>query len=225
MGSEAASRLDVYLLELADGKFRSSNVHQNIGLSIIVRVQSVVRLLPRFLQGDESLGEVADFLRVIRRRLRLPARAPCPAVLQCAVHAMPCRGACPADEQVRRRCRQAVEHGVVGGADGRRSLACVGSPGADSAKTRAAWIMSGGFIAGAHKHTGACAWRHTVAGSRRLRSSAASGKKRTQEKPRSSSRPRVLTRPPLPLGRRRNAAWAPAGLRPPALQCGTRRLP
>ena len=59
-GGEAAPRLDVRLLEPVDGKFRGSNVPQNIGLLVIVRVQRVVRLLPRFLQHDELPPLLAD---------------------------------------------------------------------------------------------------------------------------------------------------------------------
>ena len=58
MGSETAPRADVRLTEFADGPFRGSNVHQNVGLRVCLREQSVVRLLPRYLQFDERLGEV-----------------------------------------------------------------------------------------------------------------------------------------------------------------------
>ena len=118
MGSETAPRADVRLIEFADGPFRGSNVHQNVGLRVSLRAQSVVRLLPRYLQFDERLGEVADFHGELPHRMHLPTCIPDPAVLHGRVNPMPCRGALSADEQVRRRCRQAVEHGVVGGADG-----------------------------------------------------------------------------------------------------------
>ena len=117
MRRETALGLDVRLLEPADGELRGSDVFQNIGLLASVRVQRVVRLMPRLLQCNERLGEVADFHRELPHRLPLPTRAPGPAMLQCAIRPMPRRAAHRADEQIGRR-RKAVEHRVVRGADG-----------------------------------------------------------------------------------------------------------
>ena len=116
MRRETALCVDIRLLEPADGALRGSDVFQNIGLLASVRVQRVVRLLPRLPQCNERLGEVADFHRELPHRLPLPTRAPGPAMLQCAIRPMPRRAAHRADEQIGRR--QAVEHRVVRGADG-----------------------------------------------------------------------------------------------------------
>ena len=118
MGGKGASGRHVRMLEPADGLFRRDNVVQNAGLPVRGRVQRVVRLLPLDLQHDERVGEVADFHRKLRHGLRLPTRAPGPAVLQRAAGPMPCRVTHRADEQVGRRCRQTVEHRVVRRADG-----------------------------------------------------------------------------------------------------------
>ena len=118
MGDEAAPGIHGRLPELPDGELRRRDVVPNVRPLVSGRVQRIVRFLPRLLQRDERLGEVADFHRKLRRGLRLPTRAPGPAVLQRTVGPMPCRIALRADEQVGRRCRQTVEHRVVRGTDG-----------------------------------------------------------------------------------------------------------
>ena len=118
MGGEGASGRDVRLLEPTDGELRGRDMAQNVGLPVSGRVQRMVRLLPRLLQRDEGLGEVADFLRKLPHGRRLPTRASGPAVLRRAAGPMPCRATRRADEQVGRRCRQTVEQRVVRGADG-----------------------------------------------------------------------------------------------------------
>ena len=127
MGSEAATMLNAGLIELDDCILRPVDCGKHIQL-VIPALERIVRFVTRFLQGDEGVGEVLYFERKPLHRLSVPASAPCASVLRGAVHLMPGLAAVSADEQVGRRAGQAVEQGVVRGADGAAEIRLRGPP-------------------------------------------------------------------------------------------------
>ena len=116
MGGEAATRLNAGLPELDDCVLRPVDCGKHVRL-VEPDVKRVVRLLPHFLQDDERVGKATYPRRKRHHRLLVPAGGPRSAVLQGAVHLMPCLAAASADEQVGRRAGQAMEHRVVRSAD------------------------------------------------------------------------------------------------------------
>ena len=127
MHDEGATMSGIGLLDPGDGGLGTVDCREHVRF-VEPGVKRVVRPLPCLLQGDERVGKALYFGWKPLHRLSVPASALCASMLQGAVCLMPCLAAASADEQVGRRAGQAVEQGVVRGADGAAQVRLRGPP-------------------------------------------------------------------------------------------------